>query len=422
MAQIAVDAEDVEGTLVVCHEDVALLGVDVLLALHDDGDEEHAQHGPCPETAEVLGGEDGESADGEQGDGNAGEAGEQETQWKDDAELIDLVEKRKHMEFVCVVCVSVCGVKNVCVRLRCLSGQAPRHEALQGGRVGAPPAGIVLELVGSHVADVEIACRGMCEHQSAGGGVREHHAVVRECDAESVEGQAGCDVEDEALVGHGRISHGGAYLGVHRLVAEGLQHLGMDVCGGGLCQTVEQRLAHHGGVGVVVGRCAVGCRWERALPEAGRQRIAARASGRVGHGVGRVGYGCGKESDAAGRRGCRLSGGRGDEVGQAEAGCGRAHMLLAQEAEPCGGVCVRGGEHDVVTLAPGPAPRACGTCQRALFGKAAEHGFGLVAQGSGLGMFGIDAPGKEEVYPVDGAQEFAGRIFAVEKAAIGRCA
>ena len=93
VAQIAVDAEDVEGTLVVRHEDVALLGVDVLLALHADGDEEHTQQCPCPETADVFGGEDGESADGEQGYDDAGEAGEKQSQGQNDAELVGFVEE-----------------------------------------------------------------------------------------------------------------------------------------------------------------------------------------------------------------------------------------------------------------------------------------------------------------------------------------
>ena len=53
-AQVAVDEEDVHGPLVVGHEHVALVLVDVLTPLHVDGQQEYAAHEATPQTAGIV--------------------------------------------------------------------------------------------------------------------------------------------------------------------------------------------------------------------------------------------------------------------------------------------------------------------------------------------------------------------------------
>lgn len=58
-------------------------------------------------------------------------------------------------------------------------------------------------------SDAEMARCWVSEHQSGNGGVGLHHAVLREGNADALQGENFGEVEDETLVGHGGVADGG---------------------------------------------------------------------------------------------------------------------------------------------------------------------------------------------------------------------
>lgn len=91
MMEEGVDDEDVEGSLMVGHEDVALVLLHILAALDGDGDEQQAQDAPSPETAYVGSAPTGAADKRGDGDGEAAQEGDEESDGEDYDELIKFV-------------------------------------------------------------------------------------------------------------------------------------------------------------------------------------------------------------------------------------------------------------------------------------------------------------------------------------------
>lgn len=204
----------------------------------------------------------------------------------------------------------------------------------------------------------------MPEDQTTGGGVRLHHTVLSETDAERFEGQMICQVKDEALIGQRGIAYGRTHAG----------EVAIDDFGGSLCQAVLHRLEE--------------------------QRVA-RAARAVVAGTDRRG----KESDAVSHVGRIVIAARGYEVGEAEAGFVGLRVLLSQEGE-AGTRAIGLTDHNVVTLAIGITNHQGATRHDTIETEMVHESLALGTYLQSLLLVGPDTPRIVEVGPIDVGQEF----------------
>lgn len=283
-------------------------------------------------------------------------------------------------------------------------------------------AGIVGKLVGTDAAHIKIAGGGMRKDDAAGGGMGKHHAAVGEGDAQLPERQAARKVKNQALVGQRGVTHCRAHRRIDTFRGKCLQNLAVQEACRGFGHAVEDGLAEHGRIGIVLTTGSAGYGGRGIAARRTRPGAATRTGGGNCGCHGRS-DGSGKEPDETCRKGNRKGTGRRDEIRETQAGRAAMGMLLPQKAQAhLGRVGRSGGKDNVVAVAPCRAQGECSACHSAPDLELPQKRLCLGTQGGCLRVVLTKTPGIIEVRPLDGGAESLGRILPDGVNAIGRCA